>query len=141
MNNIITIPEIDKFLERYKNVSNDFYTMQKQASELHEHNLKESKRLLPIIKKAIVKEIFNKNKCYPGIWQFLYYVDKSMGPHWQLNELNAPKKFSKKMEYPGPIYKEDQLDTNWVESRILNRYFAYYYPKYDLLEKELKIKL
>lgn len=133
--------EVKEILKEYKLVSNRYNELSMQVEDIHKENLKFANEILPKIKKAIIKEIFKKGKCFSGTWVYLTWASKDMGPHWQLNALGEIRKTKKKEDFPGTINTKEQLDANWVESRILNRYFGYYEPYAERLFDELKIKV
>lgn len=133
--------DVKEILKEYKEISNRYYELTKEVEQIHKNNLRLAEEMLSKIKKAIIKEVFKKGKCFSGIWVYLDWADKTTGPHWQLNGLGEIRKPKKKEEFPGTISKKEQLDIKWVESRIMNRYFSYYEPYSELLLKELKIKI
>jgi len=130
----------DKFLESFEKVSEAYHVMSAEATRIHQENTITANTMLPEIKKVIVEKIFKKGMCFPGSWRH-----ENMGPgtggHYNLLGLHAPRKLTKTEEFPGPIHTKDDLDIKWVEEQILNRYFEYYKPNYERLEKELGINL
>ena len=140
-NNDQNFPEL---LKEYNSVSKRYYELSEIIDKAHKENLKLAKELLPRIKKAIIKEVFEKGNCFKGVWIYLEWASKEMGPHWQLNELGSLVSFKELIEtnpFPGPIWKAEDLETRSIDDRILNRYFTRYEPKHDLLFNELKIKI
>ena len=132
----------EEFIKEYKSVSNRYFEMSDKADRIHKSNLKLAKETLPIIKESILK-LFESGFCFAGEWIFIEDGGKSMGEFYQLNSLGDPLNKSEVNfeKYPKVICRKKDLDIRWVEDRILDRYFGYYTPKYELLENELGIKL
>lgn len=133
--------DVKQILKEYNEVQSKYHELSDKLEKIHDDNIKLADEMLPKIKKAIIKHIFKKGNCFSGRWTYLHYADKAMGEHYQLNSLGEIRKLKKKESFPPPVFREEDLDTKYIQDRILNRYFGYYEPNHELLWKELKIKI
>lgn len=133
--------KIQELIQEYTSVSTKYHDLSAKMQIIHKENYELAEKMLPKIKKAIIEEIFNKGKCFECEWMYIDNGGKAAGDFYQLNNLVKVRPSKKKEEFPGTIFQKQQLNYRWVEPRILDRYFNYYEPKFDVLLKELKIKI
>ncbi len=136
--------KVDKIIEIRNRAEKIIKPLDEQLEKCHKQNLEASEKLYPRILKAIETELFDKGLCFSAKYEYLSYASRAMGPHYQLCPLGEIVKFDKKKDYTFEdcaIYDKEQLDNHVFKIRIINRYFSYYYPNYDLLKSELNIDL
>lgn len=132
---------INEIVKEWKEISQKYHELSHVVDRIHKSNLNNAKKMLPTIKDKIKNELFSKGLCFKGNWVYIDNGDKSMGGFHQLNDLGEVVELkSIGNEIPGPIWNHEQLDTTWVEERILDRYFDYYQPK-DTLKNELNLEI
>lgn len=136
---IIEKINVQEILKEYNAASKKYHELDKKVQAIHKDNLELAKTMLPKIKQAIVKKVFNNGMCFEGTWMYIEDGGKSMSNFYQLNDLGILRSSKEEKEEHLTISKEDQLDYRWVEPRILDRYFGHYEPKHDILLNELKI--
>lgn len=128
---------VKAFLKEYKSIQGKYHALSKEAEKLHEYNKELASKMMPLLKEKIKTQLFDKELCFSGSWRHISEAP-GQGGHFELVSLGSVNKF-RGFDSPYPIHELRQLDIAYIETAILDRYFEYYEPNYETLNKELGI--